>query len=151
MILGLIFAWKVALVAMACTPFLVSAGYIRLVRRKAYFSRLLANLAHCSGWSSLKTNKIRKLTKNQRSWHAKQRDRFAQSLPLHEKRIVVISTARAWRNLSASRIGRLSGVTLFLRPRRPSPSSSSRWSFGSDRFWCPIRNIVYSGSLSVSW
>ena len=67
MILGLIFAWKVALVAMACTPFLVSAGYIRLVRRKAYFSRLPANLAHCSGWSSLKTNKIRKLTKNQRS------------------------------------------------------------------------------------
>ncbi|KDQ62305.1 hypothetical protein JAAARDRAFT_54276 [Jaapia argillacea MUCL 33604] len=30
MILGLIFGWKLALVAIACIPFLVSAGYIRL-------------------------------------------------------------------------------------------------------------------------
>ena len=30
-VLGLVFAWKLGLVAFACTPLLVSTGYIRLV------------------------------------------------------------------------------------------------------------------------
>jgi len=31
-VLGLVFIWRVGLVGMACIPFLISPGYIRLVR-----------------------------------------------------------------------------------------------------------------------
>lgn len=32
-VLGLVFVWKLGLVAMACIPLVVSTGYIRLVRK----------------------------------------------------------------------------------------------------------------------
>lgn len=60
-IIGLIFAWKLGLVGIACTPLLVSAGYIRLVSSHVYISQLFACLMYTvsSVLSFLRMSRIR--------------------------------------------------------------------------------------------
>lgn len=47
-VIGLIFVWKLALVAIACMPLLISTGYIRLVRPFFFGAECKLGLIRCS-------------------------------------------------------------------------------------------------------
>lgn len=129
----------------ACTPFLISAGYIQLVSQHLS-TLILGTYEHCIVSSNSRIRQTRSLMNRRPSLHVKQ---LAPSGLLRlslVKTTAAICTATVWRLLSVDETERSYGVTFSTPFRNQCPSGSSHSYFGTD----PSLSRTWSTPYSTS-